>query len=258
MDFPRNAIDRPGFVLEFADEFDGNALDRTKWLPQMLPHWSTIEASVARYAVGGGTLQLRVEEDQSSWRPNADIASNLSTGQFDGQFKFDPALRATASVPSFAGYVPQFGYFETRLRACPIAGYHTALWLIGFDAPAAGEIRAFELHGSRMGERTRLDYGILRWSDPTLREELYEDWLPFDARQFHIYGLDWTETHVDFFVDNALVRRIEQSPQYRMQFMLGLYARPNELIANDPAPYPRVAEVDYFRGYRRINTGTAS
>lgn len=257
MDFPRNAIERPGYALEFSDEFEGSSLNRGKWLPQMLPHWSTLAASAARYRVGGDVLELRVEADQGPWRPGADIASNLSTGQLDGQFKFDPALQLTERVPSFAGYLPRFGYFETRLRACPVAGYHTALWLIGYDAAAAGEIRAFELHGSRMGERTRFDYGILRWSDPALSEELYEDWLPFDAREFHVYGLEWTASHVDFLVDNTLVRRIGQSPQYRMQFMLGLYARPNELVPGDPAPYPRVAEVDYFRGYRRIGTETA-
>lgn len=252
MHFPGNPIERPGYVLEFADEFAGTSLDRSKWLPHMLPHWSTPEASAAHYRVGGGRLQLLIEDGQRPWRPGADIASNITTGHAAGQFKFDPSLTVHGHLPAFAGYLPHFGYVETRLRACPVEGYHTALWMIGHDPGERGEIRVFELHGARMGTaRTRVDYGILPWSDPALREELYEDWLPFDATEFHLYGLDWTPSHVDFTLDNKLVRRIAQSPNYRMQFMLGLYARTDEIVPGDPAPYPRVAEVDYFRGYRR-------
>ncbi len=259
VDFPANPKERHGFELVFSDEFGGTSLDRSKWLPNMLPHWSTLEASVADYRLGEGLLTLQIDSNHQRWRLGGDRASNLSTGQFsgmlgsaEGQFNWDGTLCVTTEVPEFRGFLPKFGFFETRLRSSPVHGYHTALWLIAHDAPEAGEIRAFEIHGKNIGpDRSRVDYGMLKWSDPTLTEELFEDWLPIDASEFHVYGLDWTPTHVDFYVDNQRIRRIPQSPQYAMQFMLGIYERPHETLPDDPTPYPRTIEVDYFRGYGR-------
>lgn len=255
---------RPGYELEFADDFDGTELDRAMWFPYLLPHWSSLASAAARYEVGGGSVRLRIERDQGRWRTGpgwSDRASNLATGNFSGpvgstigQFRVDPAFVVTEDVPVVRTYTPRFGYIETRLRAVPIVGYHVALWLIGFDAEQAGEIRAFEIHGGQIGpERSRIDSGILRWDDPTLRDELYEDVVPIDASAFHTYGLEWTPTHVEISVNGQVVRRIDQSPQYEMQLMLGLYERPHEIIdVGQNGDWPRVCEVDYVRGYRRV------
>jgi Glycosyl hydrolases family 16 len=251
-----------GYLLVFEDTFEGHALDRSKWFPFMLPHWTDNASSAARYQVEAGLLKLQIDQDQTPWLPTlpgCDRASNLQTGQFsgakgstDGQFRFDPAARITQNLPRFAGYTPQYGYFEIRLRALPVTGYHTALWMIGCDEPHAGEIRIFELHGHNITpDRSRVDYGILKWDDPVLTQDLYEDWVNIDASQFHVYGCEWTPEFVEISVDGAPLRRIAQSPAYRMQFMLGLYETPGRLRAEDAhIPWPRQCEVDYFRGYR--------
>jgi hypothetical protein len=261
MDFPANDPHKPGYILEFSDEFQGSTLDRSKWFPYMLPHWSTLEAAEARYEVGGGGLKLLIERDQGRWRANSDRASNLQTGHFSGlkgsghgQFRYAPELLVNENIPPLAHYVPRFGYFETRVKAVPLVGYHVALWMIGYDTAAAGEIRVFEIHGGNVHpERSRVDYGILRWDDPTLREECHEDFLEMNAAEYHVYAVEWTPTHVDFYVDNVKLRRVQQSPQYPMQFMLGVYERPHETLERDrDVSFPRVCEVDYFRGYQPV------
>src|SRR5688572_4943958 len=65
-------VTKAGYVLDFEDTFDGDALDPTKWLPHYLPHWSSREAAAARYTVGGGELRLRIEPDQKPWCPEFD------------------------------------------------------------------------------------------------------------------------------------------------------------------------------------------
>jgi hypothetical protein len=251
---------RPGYELDFEDDFDGPDLDRTKWFPYMLPHWSSMARSAARYEVAAGILRLLIERDHERWRDGADRASNLATGSHAGPmgsdiglFRFDPTLTVTDDVPEIRNYAPRFGYFETRIRAVPVVGYHVALWMTGVEAAAAGEIRVFEIHGANVRQSgSRIDYGILRWDDPDLRDELYEDPLPIDASEFHTYAVEWTPRQVAFFVDDRERRRVDQSPQYPMQFMLGIYERPEEVVAGGgPEPWPRVMEVDWFRGYRR-------
>jgi hypothetical protein len=57
---------------------------------------------------------------------------------------------------------------------------------------------------------------------------------------------------VAFFVDHRLVKTVEQSPAYPMQFMLGIYEFPEDGdAAQPPRPYPKEFVVDWFRGYRR-------
>src|SRR5258706_11873823 len=102
MDVPPNGVEKLGYELEFADEFDGDSLDVTKWFPHMLPHWGGATASRARYATGDSSLRLLIERSQTPWIPDrdgGDRASNLQTGHFSGpvgsgvgQFKFDPTF----------------------------------------------------------------------------------------------------------------------------------------------------------------------
>ena len=69
-----------------------------------------------------------------------------------------------------------------------------------------------------------------------------------------MYGVEWTSDHVAFFVDDDLVTVVAQSPAYPMQFMLGIYAFPDDdgLL---PAPTsPREFVVDWFRAYRRLDS----
>ena len=54
MDFPANGKQKLGFTLEFSDEFEDTNLNLTKWFPYMLPHWSTLEDSAARYKLENG------------------------------------------------------------------------------------------------------------------------------------------------------------------------------------------------------------
>jgi hypothetical protein len=263
MDYPANPPYKDGYRLEFFDDFQGSELDQSKWFPYMLPHWSDFTASAARYDIGGGTLKLKIEPDQSPWLPslpNCDRASNLQTGYYAGpkgssigQFRFDPSFRVTQDHPLVNTYLPHYGYFEVRLKALAISGYHVALWMIGYDAPQAGEIRVFEIHGGNIGQaQSRIDYGILKWDDPHLQEECYEDDVAINAADFHTYGVEWKPSSVDFWVDNIKLRTIQQSPNYPMQFMLGLYERPYELLPERDDPWPRLCEIDYFRAYQPL------
>jgi Glycosyl hydrolases family 16 len=262
MDFPANDKDKPGYAPQFSDEFEGTELDNSRWFPYLLPHWSSLERSKARFKVSDGSLKLLVEKNQEPWIDGGDRASNLQTAHFSGakgsqigQFRhYNPKFVVSEDIPPVQHYTPLFGYFETRLKALPVVGYHVALWMIGFDEPHAGEIRVFEIHGGNVGrEKSRVDYGILCWDDPSLQEECYQDYLPINAANYHIYGVEWTPRQVDFYVDNVKLRTLQQSPQYPMQFMLGVYERPHEVRSEDSGiPFPRVCEVDYFRGYQPI------
>jgi beta-glucanase (GH16 family) len=131
--------------------------------------------------------------------------------------------------------------------------------MIGYeDSPErSSEIAICEIMGAYVRPTSsRIGYGVHPWSDPTIREEFYEDFLAIDATQYHIYATEWTPTHIDFYVDNQKTRTVNQSPKYPMQFMLGIYERPNQSAGADApdrsASYPKKFIIDYFRAYQPI------
>jgi beta-glucanase (GH16 family) len=93
--------------------------------------------------------------------------------------------------------------------------------------------------------------GLHPFGDPTIVDEFAAEVIAIDAREFHIYAAEWTPEYVAFFVDHQLVKTVEQSPRYPMQFMLGIYEFPDTGQSSPPThPYPKQFIIDYFRGYR--------
>ena len=268
-DVPANPIEKPGYHLEFHDEFDGASLDTTKWLPMHLPQWSSRARSAPQYALGDSTLSLFISAGQQPWCPEFDDlnrVSSLQTGVFSGplgsqigQHRFSSACVVREEQDATQTYTPQYGFFELRAKGVNTPTNHVALWMIGYeDAPErSAEIAIMEIMGKGVSaESARVGYGVHPWGDPTIADEFYQDQLPIDATRFHIYAAEWTPTHIDFYVDNQKIRTIRQSPAYPMQFMLGIYERPeqrNGTAAPEPAEsYPKLFAIDYFRAYQPI------
>ena len=259
-DFPPNPIEKPGYRLEWHDEFEGPELDPSKWLPYYLPQWSSREQSAPRYIFRDKTLVLQIAEDQQPWCPEFDgdvKASCIQTGLFAGpvgsglgQLHFTSGLVVREAQTNTRLYAPQYGYFECRAQAIRSARNHVALWMIGYeDTPEkCGEINMFEIFGKDINATsTVVRYGIHPWKDPNLTDEFYQDRVDIDATKFHIYAHEWSPTHVDFYVDNQKIKRIEQSPKYPMQFILSIYELPGD---EENSVYPKEFVVDYVRAYQ--------
>lgn len=268
VDARRRVVDpvtKAGYELEFEDTFDGDTLDRARWLPHHLPQWSSREQSAARYRLGGGMLRLVIEEAQPPWCPEFDGPTRVSSFQTGvlagpvgspvGQHRFKPEVVVREAQDDARLYTPQYGLFELRARATDDPRCMVALWMIGYEEQPehSAEICICEIFGREVtAGRAGIGMGLHPFGDPSIRDEFSVQHLPIDARDFHVYAAEWTPDHVAFFVDNRLVTTVEQSPSYPMQFMLGIYEFPDAGEAAGPArPYPKEFVVDWFRGYRR-------
>jgi hypothetical protein len=257
---------KAGYELVFEDTFDGDTLERTRWLPYYLPQWSSREASAARYELGGGVLRLVIEADQQPWCPEFDgqtRVSSLQTGVFAGpvgstagQSRFKPGLVVRQAQDDARLYTPRYGLFELRAKAIDDPRCMVALWMIGYeDEPdRSAEICICEIFGRNVGaDRAGVGMGLHPFGDPRIRDQFSVEEVAIDAREFHRYAAEWTPEYVAFFVDHRLVKLVEQSPGYPMQFMLGIYEFPDDGRPSQPSrPYPKPFVVDYLRGYRRV------
>jgi len=268
-------VTKAGYELEFEDTFDGPNLDRNRWSPYYLPHWSSRSATAARYRIDDGNLRLRIDEAHAPWCPEWDgdvRVSSLQTGQFSGplgsavgQLQFDDGLQVREEQTEQRLYTPQYGVIETRFQAIADPRCMVALWMIGFeDEPErSGEICIAEIFGRNMSEgRAAVGMGIHPFGDPSLKDVFAAEVLSIDATEFHVYTAEWTQDFVSFFVDGELIKTVWQSPSYPMQLMLGVYEFPagefgttsgRRRRGGGDLPYPKEFVVDYVRGWRRAS-----
>ncbi|MFF3501077.1 family 16 glycosylhydrolase [Streptomyces sp. NPDC003247] len=262
-DFPANSTTKSGYTLDFQEEFESSSLDTDKWLPYYLPHWSTRELSAPRYSISDSALALRIDEDQPAWDPVNDgivKCSSIQTyernylHQFNG---WDGQMEINHSEPDFNGYTTQFGYFEMRAKGPNCGGGgHTAWWLVGDQADQAsdgtgtlrsGEIDIVENAFSNLGSWTPT---LHKWTDPSYNKTNTTMTIDGDpANEYHVYGMEWTPTGLEFYYDNEYKGRIAGSPLYPMGMMLGLYTDASwSGSANDT--WPKTWYVDYVRVFK--------
>lgn len=257
-------LDRIGYELEVEERFDGSMLNEQLWIPYYLPQWSSRAASVARYALGDGTLRLLIEADQEPWAPDYtdDLrVSSLQTGLFagpvgstTGQHRFRPELVVREAQENRALYTPRYGLFELQARALADPANMVGFWMIGYeDEPTHGaEICICEIFGRDVGPRQcRIGMGLHPFADPQIKDEFAAEVVEIDARQSHTYAAEWTPQHVAFYVDDRLIKVVRQSPSYPMQFMLNIFEFADGPDLPSPLEkYPKTFVVESFRGYR--------
>ncbi|MFW9854469.1 MAG: glycoside hydrolase family 16 protein [Candidatus Thorarchaeota archaeon] len=212
-------------------------------------------------------LILKIEENQEPWCPEFDdkvIVSSIQTGLFAGglgtkvgQHRFNDACVVQEEQEPLRLCTPTYGYFEVRAKGKISANNLITLWMIGYeDEPyRSAEICIFEIFGDKVEKNTiEIGYGLHPFGDPNINDEFYKETFNLDIAEFHTFGVHWTPDFIDFFVDSEVIRKINQSPDYPMQFMLGIYefAR-NETPNKSSEKYPKEFFIDYFKVYKKRN-----
>jgi hypothetical protein len=252
--------------LDFSDAFETGVLDPARWLPAYLPHWSSRAQSAPRYAFEDGRLTLQIATDQEPWCPEWDgqtRVSSIQTGVFAGplgspigqcHFRQDLVVREEQQPARL--FTPQYGRIELRAAAVADPEVMVALWMIGFeDVPErSGEICICEIFGRDIAPGSvRVGMGIHPFADPGLIDDFEQVELSIDAVEPHTYAVEWTPDGVVFLVDDRIVKRTAQSPEYPMQLMLGIY----EFSPRPGREYPKRFVVDHVRGYAPLADETS-
>jgi hypothetical protein len=267
---PAVGADRYALVLD--ETFDGGTLDTGVWFPHYLPHWTSREASAARWSIVDGALRLRVEADQPPWAPGLEggmRVSALQTGTWSGavgstlgQHRTNDAAVVRESL-ALRLLLPRYGRLELTAQVSDDPSAMGALWLIGYEdvAGRSAEICVFEIFGRDVRTeddgtcRTGVGIGLHPHGDPGITDDFTVEHLPIDAREPHTYAVDWEPGRTTFLVDGDVVRDLDQAPTYPMQLMLTQYAFPGDGSDEVPGPFPKEMVVHRVRYLRRTDLG---
>ena len=260
-------LEKEGYVLDWHDEFEGDELDFTKWLPQYLPHGTTsLSGFMADYEVSDGSLKLQIDENRPTfYESESSQGFKVSGIQTYNKNGLHEKTAIGANVVPYEGYTTQYGYFEIRAKmpACG-GGGHVAFWMIGTQADARED-------GSGSLQTAEIDVVETSFIAPNLHSPKVYNWTDEDLKnwradvpmegdytgKWHTYAMDWTPEYLAFYVDGVEVARTEQSPQYEMCLILSMY------INDEPGTdywsgeangvYPKEWEIDYVRVYKDEN-----
>lgn len=232
----------------FVDEFDGAALDRTKWTPQVYGYATGDPNRFACYvddadhiAVRDGALHLSLTHETV---PQL-CADGLTT------------TRYWAGMVSTHGRFSQaYGRFEARMRntATDQPGLHEAFWLFpdGRNVdPMPGEIDIVETYSVY----PNLAVPFLHYdANPASVISGPHQTTAYDCLasrgEFHTYRLEWTATRIEIYVDDQLcLRNTSGDPAFRQNYIVALTQAlgSGTNAATDATTMPAHTTVDWVR-----------
>lgn len=221
------------------DEFSEQTLDESKWMPKhrswrgRQPAWF----SPANVRVDGEQLQLVMKKEQA---PEALRTRGYHT-------------YSSAAVHSLERV--KYGYFEVRAQPMDSAG-SSSFWFAGQADNWRTEIDVFELGGKAPGFENRYNMNLHVFKTPTENKHwnVGDHWIaPWRiADDFHIFGLDWNDQEIIYYVDGVAVRSVENTHWHQPIYMIfDSETMPKWLGTPKDEDLPSVFSIDYVRSWKR-------
>jgi beta-glucanase (GH16 family) len=238
--------------LVWADEFNTDgALDSSKW---------TYDIGTGQNGWGNNELQYYSDRPENVQVKDGMLHITALKESYMGS-TYSSAKLLTKGI-----YQSTYGRYEARIKLPWGAGMWPAFWLLGDDAngavswPQIGEIDIMEgrgqeptiTHGSIHGP------GYSAGDAITKSYELKND--RFDT-DFHIFGIEWGENYINFYVDDVLYNQITPAdlPEGSKwvfndnQFYIILNLAVGGTFVGSPneeTEFPQTMLVDYVRVYQ--------
>jgi beta-glucanase (GH16 family) len=214
------------YHLEWSDEFDGTALDPTKWVYRTDSKlWST--QLPANVSVADGHLAIALKKENANHKAYTG-GGIISTRQF------------------------QYGYYEARFKVPPGSGWHTSFWTMAYNSVnTAGQgTQEIDICEQDSVKLTKYSAGVIAWDQRGKGYGRKYVETPDINADFHVWGCEYTPTTVKFFFDGKLTHEVDatkfkQGPQ---NIWLTCIATPfGGTKYVDNGKLPATAEFDYVR-----------
>jgi len=228
-----------------SDEFNGTQLDASRWRTNIAgwpgrPPALFVDHNVT---ITSGALQITMQKEAVDERFAKLGYHDYTTG----------AVQSTKSV--------LYGYFEVRARAMKSAG-SSGVWFSAKDQYNWNEIDVAEMGGRSPADPRRVFMSVhvfaRRGVKATRNDTTYAMVGSNVAEGFHVYGLHWSPTSVDFYIDGRLHRHLKNTSWHTPAAMI-LDAETQVDWWGMPldSDLPAVFTIDYVRAWKQAAQTTA-
>jgi len=193
-------------LLVLEDEFNGTELNPDVWAPVDAPA-----------LLGNGSLQYYTS------RPENILVEDGMLKIIARQEAFEGSAYTSGRIETNGLFEKKYGRFEARIKMPWGQGIWPAFWMLGSDCeensefgaigwPDCGEIDIVEVRGQQptIVNGSIHGPGYNGESAVTKIYDLVDDRVDTD---FHIYGVEWGEGYINFYVDDVLYNQIKSDDE---------------------------------------------
>jgi len=215
--------------LTWSDEFEGTALDNSKWFAQNVawPYNSELEYySPDQVSVANGQLTI------------TSLRRNIGGRQY-----------SSGRIESSGRFAQKYGRFEYRAKLPGTQSIWPAFWLLPATGAWPPEIDIMEM----LGHQPTKIYGTHHWGTAAAPIHNGGNYTGADySADFHIFAVEWWPDRIDWFVDGVkYFTDTTNIPQEPMFFII------NTAVGGDWPGFPNASTVlpqyhivDYVRAYQ--------
>ena len=260
---------RNNMKLDWSDEFDGDSLDTDSWNYQ--PESKHRNNQETAYKPGNvqivdGNLVLTAKKETVT------CGCDLSEEEHQAKYNHSKTYNYTAGgIDSQHKKLFKQGMIETRVNCPEGSGTWCSVWMCGVDSsgnahwPFTGEIDIIEYAGKNpTQEFSSLHYtpttyyeGISSYNKKSAGGNTYT--LPAGkfSSGYHTIGIMWTETSIDFYIDDYVYQKVDITAQefyafrdYDFYFLVTFPLGGATAGAINDSILPQSFSVDYIRSYQ--------
>ena len=158
-----------------------------------------------------------------------------------------PYPNGGAEAPQNVTFSQLYGWFEIRCRIPRGKNLWSAFWMLLDNGPIPPEIDIFEIGGDggsmKCSDYIDYDGGVIHFDEIAVGYRFYDE--------YYTYALEWTPTHLKFYLNNELVFTESRSgwvPQNDMFLIIGSGVD-NVKANSELSIYPNSMDVDYVRAF---------
>ena len=240
---PVDTTKKPTYSLVWSDEFDGTAVDTSKWVFETGGGgWGNNELEyyqAANATVSNGNLMITAKKE------------NVGGEQY-----------TSARMTTLGKEAPTYGRIEARIKVPMGPGFWPAFWMLGSNIqtvswPACGEMDIME-HINDTGTI----YGTMHWAVNGQHSQYGSTINVPTVVDYHVYAIEWDQNEIRWYVDDALYQtgniqnNINSTGAFHLPFFIILNFALGGNFPNMPVNQgllPATMYVDYVRVYKQTN-----
>ncbi|KAF9125914.1 hypothetical protein BGX30_000236 [Mortierella sp. GBA39] len=233
----------PNWKLVWSDEFDGTALNRSNWTP---------EIGTGSGGWGNNELQYYTDRSQNLQVTGGNLVITARKESYGGM-NYTSARIKTQNLKSFT-----YGKIEARIKLPSGQGLWPAFWMLGSNISTVGWPYSGETDIMERVNNNPFVNGTVHW-DAGGHAEYGRVSGNLDFSQYHVYSVEWDSKYIRWFVDGQQFNEfyIENGTGNTEEFQRPFFLLLNLAVGgnwpgapNDSTPFPAQMLVDYVRVYQ--------
>jgi len=181
-DTTTTAVVKPIYALEWSDEFDGTAVDPSKW--------------------GYDNGNLNVNHEKEFYQPQNATISNGNLVITAKKETVGGQPYTSARLTTLGKFTQTYGRIEARIKLPMGAGMWPAFWMLGANINTVSWPQCGELDIMEHINATNTIYGTMHWN--VNGHVSYGSSIETTPADYHIYAIEWDAKTIRWYVDDKL------------------------------------------------------